>query len=264
MSSEPSAHDIRRPIDGRQLAIRRLGATTPGRPTLVFLHEGLGSISQWRGFPERLCATLGLDGLLYSRAGYGHSDPAPLPRPVGFMHHEARVVLPALLEAEAVSEAILVGHSDGGSIALIAAAAREPRVRAVIALAPHLFVEAITVASIRGLRERLVDPAQLARFGRHHRDPGTTCEGWFDVWLRPAFAAWSIEDEVGRITVPVLALQGLDDEYGTMAQLRRLGERVPHARWSGLAACGHSPHVDQPDAVLRACVDFVRPLITAP
>jgi pimeloyl-ACP methyl ester carboxylesterase len=229
---------------------------------LVFLHEGLGSISLWRDFPARLCARLGLPGLMYSRAGYGRSDPAELPRQASFMHAEARL-LENLREQAGAQRAIVVGHSDGASIALLHAARRPPGLLATVAMAPHLFVEPITLAAIRDLRRRFAhEDRQLAqRLARHHADVRHTFDGWADIWLDPAFADWSIEAEIAAIDTPVLALQGWQDAYGTMAQVRRLAERVATARWIGLEDCGHSPFVDQPARVLELIEAFVRTVV---
>jgi pimeloyl-ACP methyl ester carboxylesterase len=242
---------------GQRLEAVWLGEPSPRQPALVFLHEGLGSVSLWRGFPAQLCAALGLAGLVYSRAGYGQSDPAALPRKPDFLHVEAGV-LDQVLAGAGITQAVVVGHSDGGSIALLHAARRPAVLRACIAIAPHLFVEPLTLASIRALRERYAQGDMAARLGRHHRDPDATFEGWTGAWLDPAFADWSIEAEVARIVCPVLAMQGEDDAYGTLAQVRRVAELAPHARWLALPACGHHPFVDRPQAVIDAIASFLR------
>lgn len=250
-------------VGGRRLEALRWGDPDASRPTLVFLHEGLGSVSLWRDFPVRLCAALGLPGLAYSRAGYGRSDPAPLPRRPDFMHVEAEL-LGELIAAAGIAQAVVVGHSDGGSIALLYAARRPHVLRATVAIAPHLFVEPVTLASIRALRERWSQGDLAARMARHHDDADATFHGWTGAWLDPAFASWSIEPEVAQIASPVLALQGEHDAYGTMAQVRRVAELAPGALCKGLPGCGHHPFVDRPEAVIEAIAAFLRTALPSP
>lgn len=232
-------------------------------PLMLFLHEGLGSVSMWRDFPDRLCAAIGFRGLVYSRAGYGRSTPrspgetwAP-----DFMHRQADEVLPALLAALGVDLATqrpwLLGHSDGASIALIAAARRPAAWSGVVAMAPHILVEDLSIQSIRRAREAYASTDLRQRLARHHDDPDSAFFGWNDAWLSPAFRAWSIEAELPAIRCPVLAIQGLDDEYGTLEQVRGITRRVPTAQVLELPRCGHSPHRDQADAVVRAVQAFV-------
>ena len=247
----------------RRLEARTLGTPVRERTVLVFLHEGLGCVAMWRQFPARLCAALGLPGLVYSRAGYGGSQAAVLPRTPAFMHDEAAIVLPQLLQGAGITRAILIGHSDGGSIALLHAASGSPVVRASIVMAPHLFVETLTVASIRAISDRFEAGGLKDRLARYHADPVATFRGWADIWLDPAFAHWNIENEVARITTPVLALQGVQDEYGTMTQVQRLAELAAHAHWVGIEACGHSPYIDQPQRVIDECRAFVARLALA-
>ncbi len=240
---------------GRPVRIEHqwLRADAAAAPLLVFLHEGLGSVSMWRDFPARLCEAVGCRGLVYSRPGYGRSTP----RPPGeawapdFMHRQANEVLPALLRALGVEQPPwLLGHSDGGSIALLHAA-RHP-VAGTIVLAPHILVEDISVASIAQARRAWQDGDLRQRLARHHDDPDSAFFGWNDVWLSPAFRHWSIEDQIAGIRGPLLAVQGLDDEYGTLEQVRGIARRVPQTRLLELPACGHSPHRDQPEAVIAA------------
>jgi pimeloyl-ACP methyl ester carboxylesterase len=242
---------------GRALRIEYewTGAAPERAPLLVFLHEGLGSVAMWRDFPQRLCDAVGARGLLYSRAGYGRSTPkAPDERwKPDFMHVEAREVLPALLQALDVQERPwLFGHSDGGSIALLHAAAFPGAVQGVVVLAPHIFVEDISVSSIRDAREAWRTTDLRQRLARYHDDPDSAFHGWNDAWLDPAFRDWNIEDALVTIRCPLLAIQGVDDEYGTLEQIRGIARRVPQTQLLELAACGHSPHRDQPDAVIRA------------
>ncbi|HKY95003.1 MAG TPA: alpha/beta fold hydrolase, partial [Kiloniellales bacterium] len=203
-------------IDGVRLEVRRLAGTRPG-PTLIFLHEGLGSVALWRDFPDKVAAATGLPVVVYSRRGYGRSDPRAESYAPDFMHREALDVLPKLLAALGIERPLLVGHSDGASIALIHAS-RHP-VAGVVALAPHVFVEAITVAAIAKAADAARDTDLLQRLGRHHARPDHAFWGWNDIWLLPAFRDWTIEDVLPAIQAPVLAIQGEDDEYGTMAQI---------------------------------------------
>jgi len=240
-----------------------VGNPDPAAPLMVFLHEGLGSLSMWRDFPARLCAAIGFRGLVYSRPGYGQSTPRPAteawtPR---FMHDQALTVLPALLAALGIDTARtppwLFGHSDGGSIALLHAAHCPDKVAGLVVLAPHILVEDISVASIELARQAYLNTDLKTRLARHHADPDSAFWGWNDVWLSSAFRSWDIRAELATITCPVLAVQGLDDEYGTLAQIRGIQAQAPHARLLELPACGHSPHKDQPQAVIDAVGAFV-------
>ncbi|CAM3843272.1 alpha/beta fold hydrolase [Roseateles saccharophilus] len=248
------------PFDGRQVDIEYswiAGGPVDG-PTMVFLHEGLGSVSMWRDFPRQLCERLGVRGLVYSRPGYGRSTPRPgherwLP---DFMHRQADEVLPALLKALGIARPWLFGHSDGGSIALLHAAGHE--CAGVIVLAPHILVEGISVTSIAAAREAYLRTDLRERLARHHADPDSAFWGWNDIWLDPAFRAWDIREDIRAITCPVLAVQGLDDEYGTLEQIRGIARELPRTRLLELANCRHSPHKDQPQALLEACDMFYR------
>jgi len=232
-----------------------------GARAIVFLHEGLGSRAMWRDFPAKLCAALGMRGLVYSRPGYGKSTPrdsderwAP-----DFMHRQAHEVLPAVLDALALREPVwLYGHSDGGSIALLYAAAFPDRLRGAIVLAPHILVEEISVTSIRQARETYLCTDLKQRLARYHDDADSAFWGWNDIWLDPAFRDWNIGDEIAAIRCPLLAIQGVDDEYGTLEQIRGIARRVPQTELLELPACGHSPHRDQPQAVIEASVRFIR------
>jgi pimeloyl-ACP methyl ester carboxylesterase len=231
-----------------------------GKPDLVFLHEGLGSRAMWRDFPGKLSAALGMRGLVYSRPGYGKStprDPEERWEP-DFMHRQAHEVLPALLDALAVRDPVwLYGHSDGGSIALLFAARFPERVAGVIAAAPHIMVEELSVESIEKTRLAYLETDLRDKLARYHDDVDSAFWGWNDIWLHPPFREWSIEREIEAIRAPVLAIQGIDDEYGTLEQIRGIRRRVPHAKLLELPACGHSPHRDQPEAVIAAAVRFV-------
>jgi pimeloyl-ACP methyl ester carboxylesterase len=226
-------------------------------PTIVMLHEGLGSISMWRDFPRQVAEATGHEVLVYSRQGYGRSSPLVAPRALRFMHDEALIVLPEILDALDVRRPILLGHSDGGSIALIHAGGSGREVTGLILLAPHVMVEDISVASIAAARAAYERGEFRARLARHHDDVDGAFRGWNDVWLRPDFRAWTIEEYLPRIQCPVLAIQGEDDEYGTMEQVDRIGRAIPHARILKLARCGHSPHRDGAEDVLEAIRGFV-------
>lgn len=236
---------------GHLLDYQVFGAASGGRPRVVLLHEGLGCIAMWRGFPAQLAARLGEPVLVYSRYGYGRSEVLQSTgRDDRFMHDEALVALPELLDRFGIDRPVLIGHSDGASIALIHAGLAGRTVAAVAVLAPHLFVEPVTVASIR-LARRLFDEGDLAaRLARYHTDVRRTFDGWCDTWLRPDFERWNIEDAVARIRCPLLAIQGVDDEYGTLAQIERIGALCPQARIVALPDCRHSPHLDQSERTL--------------
>lgn len=242
-------------IGGRRLAYEWAGE---GGRTLVFLHEGLGSIRQWRDFPARVAAATGWRALVYDRYGYGQSDVLAEPR-VGtdFMHREASEALPALLAALKVENPVLVGHSDGASIALIYAGTGHAA-RGLVVLAPHVFVEDISLRSIETARRQFETTDLRERLGRYHRDPVKTFHLWNDVWLDPEFRRWNIESFLPGIRCPVLAIQGEADEYGTMAQVEAIRRQVSGpCEILKLPDCRHSPHRDQPERTLAAIADFV-------
>ena len=237
-----------------------IGAARDDAPLVAFLHDGLGSLAMWRDFPRALCAAAGARGLVYSRPGYGRSSPrlAEERWPVAFMHVQAEVVLPALLDRLGVDYPLwLFGHSDGASIALLHAAAFPDRVAGVVAVAPHVFVEDLSVASIEQARVAYQTADLRQRLARYHDDPDSAFFGWNDIWLDPAFRAWNIEDCLPHVGAPLLAVQGVDDDYGTMAQVDAIARHAPRARLLKLSACGHSPHRDQPEALVDAVVKFL-------
>jgi pimeloyl-ACP methyl ester carboxylesterase len=247
---------------GRSLAYEWIGAARDGRPGLVFLHEGLGSIRQWRDFPAKLAAASGCRALVYDRYGYGQSDVLAEPRrTVRFMHDEALDALPEIVSSLKVEKPILVGHSDGASIALIYAGAGHA-VRGVVAMAPHVFIEPICISSIRKATETFESTDLAQKLGRYHRDARKTFYGWADVWLDPQFERWDIRaDYLPGVRCPVLAIQGYEDEYGTMAQLDEIARRAGGpCELLKLENCGHSPFRDQPDAVIPAVSSFVKKL----
>ena len=229
------------------------GAVAP----IVMLHEGLGSVAMLKDFPHRVAHAANRDVLVYSRVGYGRSSPAPLPRGVRYMHDEALVALPRLLDACAVERPILLGHSDGATIALIHAGASGRPVTGLALMAPHVFVEDVSIASIAQAKVAWRTTDLRARLARYHDDVDAVFTGWNDIWLDPAFRAFDIAGEVRAVRCPVLAIQGEDDEYGTMAQIERIARLAPDVDLVRLADCRHSPHRDQPDAVLEALVRFV-------
>ena len=248
-------------VAGVKLEYERIAATRSGLPTLVFLHEGLGCVALWKGFPAQVAEKTGCEALAYSRKGYGQSDPVEVPRPLTYMHDEGLAVLPGVLDAAELEEVVLVGHSDGGSIALInAGAAPDPRVTALALLAPHVFNEEICVESIRDARVAYETTDLRARLKRAHGDNvDGAFWGWNRAWLDPKFMQWNIEEYLPGIDVPVLMIQGEDDQYGSPRQLDAIERQVngPVERHV-LPACAHSPHRDQPEATLGAIADFVR------
>ena len=239
-------------------------------PLLIFLHEGLGSISLWRDTPRRLCAAGGLRGLVYSRGGYGRSTPRPHDERWGpdFLEIQAHEALPAFLAAIGIDSARekpwLFGHSDGGTIALIYAAQHAAALSGIVVVAPHIFVEDLSVASITAAKAAYEatdnggnGSALRARLARHHDDVDSAFRGWNEAWLDPRFRDWNITAILPRITCPVLAVQGVDDEYGTMAQIDGIAAQIPHCERLKLDACGHSPHRDQPELLIAAVVAFI-------
>jgi pimeloyl-ACP methyl ester carboxylesterase len=237
-----------------------LGSADASRPLVVFLHEGLGSVAMWKDFPAAFCAAHDLRGFVFSRYGYGQSTPRP-PRErwtPDFMHEQAFEVLPRLLAAAGIERPFLFGHSDGASIALLYAS-RFDDVRGVVAVAPHLFVEDISIASIEEARVAYETTDLRTRLARYHADVDSAFRGWNEAWLAPAFRRWNIGAEIATIACPVLAVQGEDDEYGTLAQVQAIARQLPTlARVLELADCGHSPHRDQPEALIREAGRFIR------
>lgn len=245
-------------VNGLRLEYRDYPAAEPGRPVLAVLHEGLGCVAMWRHFPERLAARTGCRTVVWSRAGYGGSEPYAEPRRADYLHREAKEALPALLAALDIERPLLVGHSDGASIALIYAGAFPERPVGVAAMAPHEFVEEETLAGIRAAREIWATTDMPRKLGRYHRDVERVFSDWNDTWLSSDFREWNIEKYLPAIRCPVLALQGHEDEYATMRQIDVIAEQVPGAELVKLPACGHSPHRDQPEAVLSVLAAFIQ------
>jgi len=229
---------------------------------LVFLHEGLGSVSLWRDFPDRLCRTLRIRGLVFSRWGYGTSSPRGPGERWGpdFMHRQALDFLPVFFQAlglEPGRERLwFYGHSDGGSIALIYAAHYPRGLEGLVLAAPHVLVEEITLESIRRARRAYLEGGLRSRLSRHHQDPDSAFFGWCDAWLDPAFQAWDIRSLLPRVQMPILAIQGYEDEYGTMLQIEEIARLAPRVELLKLHRCGHSPHRDRPEAVIDAVRRF--------
>lgn len=260
-----STQDGRIAVDGIGIAWRRFTSSddaTGERPTVVILHEGLGSITQWRDLPRVLGQKCGLDVIAYDRGGYGRSDPLPQTYTDGFMEREATDVLPAVLEQLGVDRPILIGHSDGASIALIAAATGSVSPLGVAVIAPHTFIEDVCIEGIRaidGQRERVI-----SGLARHHDHPRLAFERWRDAWLTPRFRLWDMRPLLGRIDCAVLVLQGDGDQYATDAQVWTITERVRGSEGHLLADCGHVAHRDQPELVAGYLAEFVSACAPAP
>jgi len=253
-------HALRRDM---RLEYRWIAPERRDAPLLVFLHEGLGSISMWKDWPQRACQAAGCRGLVFSRYGHGQSTPrqAGERRSVQYLHDEARDALPALLAALGVDTGrdrpVLFGHSDGGTIALLYAAMYPQAVAGIVVAAPHIFVEDITVANIAVARQAYLETDLPAKLGRHHIDADSAFWAWNDTWLSPPFRGWNIEASLPDIRCPVLAMQGVDDEYGTLEQIRGIRRGAPQTRVLEIPDCGHSPHKDQPQVVIAAVTGFV-------
>jgi pimeloyl-ACP methyl ester carboxylesterase len=242
-------------VQGEAIAIETqwLSPEREGQPLTVFLHEGLGSLSQWREFPQRLCDALGCRGLVFSRPGYGNSTPRTAPWPQDYLQRQTRALLPAYFDALGLQaeRLFLFGHSDGASLALLFAAAYPARVRGLVAMAPHLFVEPMTIAGLRRAKQAFESGRSLrAALARHHANVDSAFYGWNDAWLRPGFEQWNIEADLAGLACPVLALQGVDDEYGSLAQIEAVGRIHAGARVVALEACGHAPQRDQAERVI--------------
>ncbi len=252
-------------IDGARLEYRMVGPGPEAAPTLILLHEGLGSVAVWGEFPERLAAATGLGVFCYSRQGYGQSSKAVLPRSVRFMHEEANEVLPKVLEAIGLRRGLLIGHSDGGSIAAIYAGSRQDhRVLGLVLIAAHFFAEEMGLAEIRRARESFEKGDLRQRLARLHADPEGAFWSWCGPWLDPEFVKWDITEELAYIRVPILLIQGEHDQYGTVRQLEVAQEEcycpvevalLPNTR--------HAPHREAPEATLAAITDFVRRVLEA-
>jgi pimeloyl-ACP methyl ester carboxylesterase len=228
--------------------------------TIVMLHEGLGSVAMWKDFPERVAEASGCGVLVYSRYGHGKSERLAEKRPVDFMHHEAKVVLPELLREFQIEQPILLGHSDGASIALIYAGTWPDRVRGLILEAPHVFVEEFGLRSTSAIRTLYESSNLREKLSRYHEHVDEMFRGWNDIWLDPQFRNWNIEEYLEAITCPTLVIQGEDDEYGTLAQVEAIQRGVPGTQTLIPPGCGHSPHRDQAKLTLAAISEFITTL----
>jgi pimeloyl-ACP methyl ester carboxylesterase len=254
-------------VNGSRIEAVRYGASPDRAPTLVFLHEGLGCVGMWRDFPYELAESCGCGAFVYSRLGYGRSDPCPLPRGIDYMHREALEVLPAVMEAAGIERSILIGHSDGGSIAIIYAGSRAEgsvqgpggNLLGLITEAAHVFCEEISVRSIREAGKAYLKGDLRDKLEKYH-GPNTDCAfwGWNRAWLDPEFIHWNIEGYLPGIRMPMLALQGKEDQYGTAAQVESIEEKTePKANVLMLPDCRHAPHIDQREAAFEAMKNFI-------
>lgn len=245
-------------VNGKELEYGIWGPAPQDAPTIVMLHEGLGCLAMWRDFPAEISAATGFGVLAYSRAGYGQSDPAELPRPLDYMTVEAQQVLGPVLDQAGIQRAVLLGHSDGATIAAIyAGSVSDQRVRGLILMAPHFFTEEMGLASIAAAREAF-DTGDLAgRLASYHRDPAATFNGWCDAWLDPGFRTWNVADVIDYLRIPTLAIQGREDQYGTLAQIAEVETRsYAPVETAILDNCRHAPQFDQPTATLTAIAEF--------
>jgi pimeloyl-ACP methyl ester carboxylesterase len=254
-------------VDDTTLDARWVGPRPADAPTIVMLHEGLGSVAQWKDFPERLAAATGCGALAYSRAGYGGSSPVRLPRQATYMHDEALRVLPRVLAAIGFQAGILLGHSDGASIATIyAGGVEDPRVRGLVLIAPHFFVEPMGLEGIERAKIAYETGDLRARLARFHGDNvDWVFRSWSDTWLDPRFRDWDIRDSLARIRVPILIVQGVNDQYGTIAQIDVARQQAQHAIEVALIAdAKHAPHFEQRDITERAIIDFIAKALAGP
>jgi pimeloyl-ACP methyl ester carboxylesterase len=254
----PSMEIERLALDDVQIEFARIPPARRRAPTLIFLHEGLGSLGLWRDVPAEIAARTGRGVLVYSRTGNGFSSPLRSPRTPRYMHDEALALLPTLLERLDIGDVVLIGHSDGASIALIFAAHYAARVRGVVVEAPHLFVEQRSIDGIAAAKQSFETTTLRERLARHHADVDRTFYGWNDIWLDPAFRDWSIETEVARIAAPVLAIQGASDEYGTLEQIDALARLAAGSvDRLVLAGCGHAPHRERAPLVVATIAQWI-------
>jgi pimeloyl-ACP methyl ester carboxylesterase len=249
-------------IDGRSLECAWFGPKPPA-PTIVAMHEGLGSVSIWRDFPERLAKATGAGVFAFSRFGYGRSSAAQLPRPLSYMRDEALDVLPKVLDKIGFRRGILLGHSDGGSIAAIyAGSVQDHRVRGLVLIEPHFFVEDMNITAIRKIGDDYESTGLRTRLARHHADADATFHGWRDMWLNPRFKAFDIREELRYIRVPVLIVKGENDPYGSMAQVRAVEDECYCPMESLVVAdARHAPHHEQPEVTLQGIASFINHLL---
>ncbi|MEX0369367.1 MAG: alpha/beta fold hydrolase [Tateyamaria sp.] len=250
-------------VAGHVLEYARVGPAPDEAPTLVMLHEGLGSLGLWRDWPEALSRATGLGVLVYSRAGYGRSSPVPLPRPLDYMTREAEDVLGPLLDQVGVRSAVLLGHSDGATIAAIyAGSVSDMRVRGLILIAPHFFAEVEGLEAIRAAKAAYEDGDLKDRLARHHDHPDVAFYGWHDAWTDPGFADWNVADAIDHWRIPAMVVQGAEDEYGTLAQVREVQDRAYSPVETLIVdGAGHAPHQDAPEIVTPAVAAFCETLM---
>jgi pimeloyl-ACP methyl ester carboxylesterase len=251
-------------VNGLRLECLAIGPPPSDAPTLILLHEGLGCVTMWRDFPERLAKATGCGVFAYSRGGYGASDPVPLPRPLDYMTRAAVADLPPLLDAIGVVNACLTGHSDGATIAAIfAGTLSDQRVSGAVFIAPHFFTEPVGLAAIRAARDAFENGTLRKGLARHHNHPDVAFRGWNDAWLNPDFETWDVTHVLNGIKVPVLAVQGDGDQYGTLRQIEIVTECVGRrAEAHVVPDCGHAPHREQPEILLTAIQSFVARVTT--
>lgn len=245
-------------IDGKRLEYACHGPAPDKAPTIVMLHEGLGCVALWRDFPKKVAEATGMGVFVYSRAGYGQSDPVDLPRPLDFMTHEATQVLPKVLDAIGAQKVILFGHSDGATIAAIHAGSVEDfRVRGLIVMAPHFFTESMGLKAIAEAKAAYESGELKEKLARYHRDVDVAFHGWNGVWLDPDFKAWNVADVIDYIRVPILAIQGRDDQYGTLAQVQEIeGRSYAPVDMVVIDGCKHAPHLEAGDRVLAEVAEY--------
>jgi pimeloyl-ACP methyl ester carboxylesterase len=259
MSSAPAIEESYF-VDGKRLEAVRIEPRHSHIPTIVMLHEGLGSVSHWKDFPSHLAEETGAGVFAYSRYGHGNSEPLRQPRLPSYMHHEAKVVLPEILDKARIERPVLLGHSDGASIAILYAGLFPDSPAGLILEAPHVFVEDVTVSSIAQAKVLYSGTDLAQRLGRYHANVDSLFWGWTNIWLDPGFRTWNIEAFLDLIRCPVLVLQGSQDEYGTAAQIDAIRSRIPSASAILLENCKHAPHRDQCEATLSAIRRFLRTL----
>ncbi|MGJ5045006.1 MULTISPECIES: alpha/beta hydrolase [unclassified Bradyrhizobium] len=252
-------------IDSADLEYRLIGAQPSDAPCIVLLHEGLGSVGLWGDFPDKLQQATGVSVFVYSRAGYGASSPVSLPRPLDYMQREARDVLPKLLDQIGFQRGLLVGHSDGASIAAIYGGSHaDHRLDGIVLIAPHVVVEDISVSSIAAIKTTYETTELRTKLGRWHKDVDNAFYGWNGAWLDPAFRAWDITGDLAYIRVPVVVIQGVDDQYGTICQVEIIQEECYcPVEVTMLPNIGHSPHREAPDATLRVIAEFAAATLPA-
>lgn len=249
-------------VAGKKLEAACFGPAPQVAPTIVLLHEGLGSLAQWKEFPALLAETTGLGVFAWSRASYGGSDPVELPRPVDYMTQEALQSLPGVLNAIGFERGMLLGHSDGASIASVyAGSVIDHRVRGLIVMAPHYFTEPLALAAIREIKNAYLTTQMRSRLGKYHKNVDNAFYGWNDAWLHPDFVDWNIADCIDYFRVPVLAIQGEEDQYGTVAQITEIEQRCySPVEVCLIPECRHSPHADKPGETLSSIASFCRRL----